>query len=461
MVNATLTQLFFVQVSQCKSVSSKKYYIPKKRRFFNRRTLIISLSTLFIIATIAIAILFIPVPRSVTISAGPEGSSFYRHALRYKDSLEKKGIKTTIITSSGSRENLWRIANDKADIGFVQGGINLSKEPDNVVSLGSMFYVPLVIFYRDELIKLADLHDKKVGIGTEYSGTHAIATAILQANSIDTENNDNLLQINGDEAADALLNGELDAIFLSGDSASTQNLIRLMYAPDIKIYSFNRPEAYLKRFRYLSPLNIPAGTFNLAQNLPPEPLVMLAPTVELLAHENFSPALINLLIDAAKETHSRGTILQETGEFPALVQQNWPLSQEALRYHQEGKNFLYRYLPFWLASFIARMLYVLAPLLILALPLIPLIPKLLDWRIESRIYSRYQELAAVEREVLDDMSPERFELLNFWLNEIERSIIDLRIHGAYTEQSYILRQHLRSVRSRLAALAEKEGIQLP
>ena len=88
-------------------------------------------------------------PTTITISTGPEGSAFQKNALKYAKVLEKNGVKLKILTSKGSLENLQRLADPSShvDVGIVQGGIT-NAATEKLVSLGSISYQPLLIFYR-------------------------------------------------------------------------------------------------------------------------------------------------------------------------------------------------------------------------------------------------------------------------------------------------------------------------
>ena len=81
---------------------------------------------------------------------------------------------------------------------------------------------------------------------------------------------------------------------------------------------------------------------------------MLAPVASLVARENLHPALVDILIEAAKEVHRNGDIFTPTDRFPATDHLDFPLSSEALRYLTAGPSFLQRYLPFWGANLLDR-----------------------------------------------------------------------------------------------------------
>jgi hypothetical protein len=62
-------------------------------------------------------------PKKITITTGGESGAYYQFANRYAAILAKNGITLEVKTSAGSLENLARLKNDEAQIGFVQGGV--------------------------------------------------------------------------------------------------------------------------------------------------------------------------------------------------------------------------------------------------------------------------------------------------------------------------------------------------
>jgi hypothetical protein len=297
---------------------------------------------------------------------------------------------------------------------------------------------------------LSELGGKRVAIGPEGSGTRFLALALLKANEIEPGGKAKLLDLAGAQAMEALLKRRVDAIFLAGDSAAPGNIRQMLHTKGIRLFDFPQADAYLRRFRYLSKLELPAGSFDLGANLPRKPIAMLAPTVELIAREDLHPALSDLLIEAAREVHGRATLLQRAGEFPAPLEHEYPISSDAARYYKSGKSFAYSHLPFWLASLTDRILVVMVPLIIVLVPGLRLVPTLYGWRIRTRIYRRYGELMALERAALAPVSPAERAALLARLNEIEKSAITGKIPGSFADETYVLRQHIKFVRERLS-----------
>ncbi len=392
-------------------------------------------------------------PDTITIASGPNGSSFRLTAEKYRKILARNGVKLKILPSVGSLDNLMKLNNPayKVDVGFVQGGVAAGIPSDRLVSLGSVFHLPLALFYRGETLvdRISELTGKRLAVGPEGSGTHALALTLLKANGIEPGGETTLFNLEGEEAARALTEGKVDAAFLMGDSVAPPIMRRLLSTPGIRLLDFAQAEAYARRFSYLSKLDIPMGAFDLGKNLPSGDIHLIGPTVELVARETLHPALSDLLIEAAREVHGGAKLLQRAGEFPSPLVHEFRLSDDAARYYSSGKTFLYRSLPFWLASLADRLLVVFVPIFVVLIPGLKVLPALYSWRIRSRIYRWYGRLIALERGILAQPSPgERQELLER-LDDIESGVNKMKTPLAYANQFYVLREHIRFVRERL------------
>lgn len=394
-------------------------------------------------------------PRTVTISAGPEGSSFWNAAQRYKTILARDGITLNVLPSEGSRQNVERLADDSqsVDLGLVQGGVSQGLNIDGLVSLGSVFFAPISVFYRGPRVsKLSDFTGKRIAIGREGSGARALSLTLLKANGIEPGGPTTLTAYDGQEAAQALIDGRVDAAMLTGDTATGPTMGKLIREPGVHLMSFAQAEAYTRRFTYLNQLVLPRGVFDLGRNLPSQPVYVISPTVELVARDSLHPALSDLLIEAAKEVHGRANLLQRAGEFPSAQVHEFPISDDAARYYQSGKGFLYRHLPFWIASLADRIIVLLVPIIVVLIPAFRLVPALYSWRVKSRLYRWYGALIALEREALSDDAHAEYQSLRHRLDAIEAAVNRLKIPLAYADQFYVLREHIGFVRQRLDAM---------
>jgi hypothetical protein len=295
---------------------------------------------------------------------------------------------------------------------------------------------------------LSALKGKRLAIGAPGSGTRVLALKILKANEMDGPPTV-LLDLGGEEAAKQLVAGQIDAAFLMGDSATPQVMRSLRAVPGIELVSFRQADGYLRKFRFLSKLTLPEGAMDLGKNYPPRTVELIGPTVELVARNDLHPALSDLLIGAAKEIHGSPGLFRNAGEYPAPLARDFPISRDAERYYKSGEQFLYKRLPFWLASLVDRLLVLLLPLLVVIVPTTRLVPALYRWRVRSRIYRWYGALMAIEREMRGESTPEARARIGERLDAISRAVSELRTPPSFADQLYVLRDHVAAVRGRL------------
>jgi TRAP-type uncharacterized transport system substrate-binding protein len=392
-------------------------------------------------------------PDTVTMTSGPDDSMFRIAADKYRSILARNGVTLKILPSQGSLENLQRL-NDRSsevDIGFVQGGISPGVQMERVMSLGSVFYEPLAIFYRSDkrLTRLSQFIGKRLAIGGEGTGARVLASTLLAANGIKLGGKTPLLDLGGEDAARALTEQRIDAVFLMGDSATPALMRQLLRTPGIRFFDFVQAEAYTRRFRYLTRLELPMGALDLGKNSPAQKIYLIAPTVELVARDNLHPAISDLLIEAAREVHGGANLLQRAGEFPAPLEHEFRISDDAVRYYKSGKSFVYRRLPFWLASLTDRAIVILVPIVVLLLPGLRVVPWLYQWRVKARIYRWYGVLIGLERDAFNSSSSDRRREMLKRLDEVERGVNNMKMPLAFADQFYVLREHIRFVRDQL------------
>lgn len=402
-------------------------------------------------------------PSAITISTGPEGSSFQRAAERYAKAFQAAGVTLRLLPSNGSLENLQRLADPASDVelGFVQVGVELPSPPPGaaprreLASLGTMARQPLYVLVRGPGApdRLSALAGKRLVVGPEGSGTRVLALALLKANGVEPGGATTLLDLDDDLVGAALEEGRVDAAFLMGDSASPRVIRGLIQRPGIQVLRLSQLEAYLRRFQDLDRITIPMGAFDLGKNLPATDLELVGSTVEMVARADLHPAISDLLLETMRQVHGRATLLQRAGEFPAPREHALPLSDDARRYYESGKRWLYRLLPFWAASLADRLLWVLLPVLLLLVPAFRLVPALWRWRIRLRLYRVYRTLLELERDVAAHAPAERAGLLER-LDAIEARAAALRLPVSFADQFYVLREHIQLVRRRLDHLPQ-------
>ncbi len=392
-------------------------------------------------------------PGTITITSGPKGSIFEINAEKYARILARNGVRLKILPSEGSFENLKRLVDPSfaADIGFVQGGMADGLNINNLVSLGSIYYQPLLVFYqsRAPLDLLSQMSGKRLAIGPEGSGTRSLALTLLAVNGIKPGGATALLDMDAEDAARALPEGGIDAAFLSGDSASIENIRKLLLAPGIRLFDFTQADGYTRRINYLNKLEFPKGCLDFGKDIPDHDVYLVAPAVELIARKNLHPALSDLLIEAAQEVHGSAGLFRRRGEFPAPMEHEFRISPDASRYYKSGKSFLYRSLPFWLASLVNRFIVVFVPTVVILVPGLQIIPGIYKWRIMMRIYRWYNTLLILEKELSGPLTADRREEFLGRLVDLEKSVHKMKVPPSFANQFYGLRTHISFVREQL------------
>jgi TRAP-type uncharacterized transport system substrate-binding protein len=396
-------------------------------------------------------------PRTLVMTTGVEGRTYAALGERYRQILARSHVRLKLLSSSGAVENLRRLR-DKSlavDVGFLQGGTSSSSEAPNLVSLGSISYSPLWVFYRsDETFDdLSQLKGKRIAIGPEGSGSRKFSLDLLKASQV-AESPTVLFDLADEAANKALKEGRVDAVITLG-TADNIFVQELLHSQNVKLMSLSQAEAYGRVFPALSHVILPKGVVNLAKRLPASDIHLLSPTTNLVVRDTMHPALMYLLLDAAAEIHGGPGWVNKAGEFPAPKVQDFPLSDQAERFYKTGRPFLLDYLPFWVAVFLDRIVKILFPVAIILFPLMRIMPWLYSWRNRSKLYRWYGELKYLELEVSEHPQTNRISDYNARLDHIEASVKKMNVPPAFYRELYTLREHIELVRERVIRLDQR------
>ncbi len=398
-------------------------------------------------------------PKRVTLATGPAQSAYEEFGRRYAKILAADGIEVALLPSQGSAHNLQLLREGKADLGFVQGGTSdySAGDAENLTSLGSLFVEPLWLFYRDEaarkakkggkpeaLHSLVQLQGLRINLGTEGSGVPSLMGKLLESNRIEPASL-SISKLDQTPATVAFLNGELDAIVFA--SAPESLMVQmLLQTPGVKLMDFTQSEAYAKRFSFLSTARLPQGVVDLARNIPPEDVSLVAPTTSLIARTTTHPALVQLFAQAGNVIHGPAGWFKSAREFPNRDNNELPISKEAERAIKNDAPVLQRYLPFWVANLVERMWLVMGIIIAVMLPLSRIVPQLYEFRVRSRIFRWYGQLRDIEARM--DASGNRQTLLEE-LDALEARAEKISVPLSYTDELYALRSNIHLVRKKL------------
>lgn len=422
-------------------------------------------------------------PRRVVLATGPEQGAYAEFGRRYVQELARDGIVVELRTTAGAAENL-QLMHDPArgvDIAFMQGGagdalLRIDEQDDApLVSLGSLFYEPVWIFYREDAARrvqaarrpagraggrgaqdaepalnaLTDLRGLRVNLGAEGSGAANLVRKLLHANRIEPESL-TLGHLAPTPAVVALLAGEIDALVFV--SAPESPLVRmLLQTPGVRLFDFAQAQAYARRFAFLSAVDLPRGVVDLEHDQPPQRVDLVAATSTLVARPDFHPALVQLFVQAARRIHGDSSWFGPAGQFPNAQAAEYPLAKEADRLYRSGTPLLQRYLPFWLANLIDRMWVALVSIIAVLIPLSRIVPPMYAFRIRSRVFRWYRRLREVEAAAeRPDAQP---QALLRDLDALDARVERVRVPLSYADELYALRLHIDLVRTRLRSAA--------
>ncbi len=396
-------------------------------------------------------------PRRVTLATGPAQSAYAEFGQRYQKALAAEGIEVVLRESDGSSSNLQLLRSGEADLAFVQGGTGelQPEDSDTLESLGSLFVEPVWLFYREDaarrvdrsgrLTRLAQLRGLRVNVGTTGSGVPTLMDKLLEANRVEPQAL-KLSQLAQTPATVDFLAGRLDALVFA--SAPESLMVQmLLQTPGVRLMDFPQHEAYGRRFPFLTPVTLPRGVVDLAANVPPSDVRLVASTTSLLAREGTHPALLQLFAQAAQTLHGNAGWFNRAREFPNTRNSELPIAAEGDRAINEPAPLLQRYLPFWLANLVERMWLVLGILLAAMLPLSRIVPPLYQFRVRSRVFRWYGRLREIEDEMeLGNAAP---DALREQLDRLEHQVEKVSVPLSYADELYALRNHIQLVRRKL------------
>jgi TRAP-type uncharacterized transport system substrate-binding protein len=382
-------------------------------------------------------------PKRLVMSTGAPDGAYHAFAQRYRRALAEFGVDLVLKPSHGALENLERLraGTDGVQVALVQGGLTQPDEP-GLMSLGSLFYEPVWLFYRDRRVleRASELAGRRIAIGAAGSGTQALARALARDAGLDRPPTQ-LVDLGGLAAADALGAGSVDAVLLVS-AVDGPAVSKLLATPGIRLMDMQQADAYVRRLPYLHKLVLHEGVVDLKNNVPPQSVTLIALTANLVARDDLHPVAVELLLTAAKRVHGGPTLLHGAGVFPAPLDAELPLATDAERFYKDRPSLLRRLMPFWAAIWVERTLFILVPLIAIAVPLFTYLPKLYDWRMRRRLDRWYRELTRLEHAGEHESHDRQVARLD----QIEDALNRLRVPMAYLERLYTLRTHALYVR---------------
>jgi hypothetical protein len=294
---------------------------------------------------------------------------------------------------------------------------------------------------------LRQLKGKRIALGLEGSGSRVVAEKILGISGVTSENT-TLLALGSQGAVEALNNGKIDALIavIAPDSPMLSSLLN---SPNVQVMNLTRAEALTRIFPFLVRLVLPQGAFDYEKNLPATDVTIVATTLNVLVRKEIHPALIDLLARTILEAQGKPGLFQKAGDFPTLTDPEYPVAQNAIDFYKNGPSFLNRYLPFWLTTYVKRLLALLTTVVAIAIPVFSFAPKTYRGLVTFRLNQMYRRLRAIDASLHKEIAASDISLLETELASINRSIHLLGVPMLHSDLFFNIQNHLDVVRVNL------------
>jgi TRAP transporter TAXI family solute receptor len=400
-------------------------------------------------------------PRRITLATGQPGGMYDSFGARYVSRLERIGLHTDVVRTSGSLDNLQRLLRREVHVAFVQGGTySLVPDPEaRVRGLAAVYLEPLWVFHRgtSAVRSLSELAGRRISIGLPASGTEAVAAALLREHGIEPTD-PNIVRLANTEAREQLEQGRLQAAFFV-TSYGDPVVADLLGRTDITLLSFDRDHAYTRKFPGLTTVKLQEGLVDLRRNLPTKDTTLLAPTALLACRADLHPRVVEQILKIAQSIHGPGSLIDPPFRFPSREGVDVPLHEAAEVYLTQGESFLSRMLPYSLLRW-TLILRVLAVSLILWIPLVRFLPEVAGWRVDRRFGRLYTALREAERRLQAARDPGtlRAEIAALDRLFLEAQPLCDEVPATRQRDAYDWRVHVAFVRSHaMTQLAAMEG----
>ena len=243
----------------------------------------------------------------ITIGSGGVGGTYYPLGGAMAEVLNKAGIdvKATSRTTAASKENCRLVASDKAQLGMSMGStlwqaytgtgdfVEDGKLP--LAILFNMYPAPqhLLTVEGTGIKTFEDLKGKRVSIGAPGSGNQVLTRMVLDAAGIDPAKDFQMAQLTQPEAAMALKDGNVDAVFWNfaapGAAVMEVEAVR-------KVHFIPLPQdvvdKVIEKNPFLLPYTIESGVYKSIT----EPVLTIADGNYMIVNENMDEDLAYKLV---------------------------------------------------------------------------------------------------------------------------------------------------------------------
>jgi hypothetical protein len=220
--------------------------------------------------------------------------------------------------------------------------------------------------------------------------------------------------------------------------------------PHLKIMSLAKAYGYPIKMNGLTVVNVKRSTLNILNDSPDRDILLLAPTAEIVARNDIHPAIVSLVIDISQELLSKPDVLSEEKHFPNPNHLSFTNNEDSQKVMREGPSFLHRYLPFWFAVWVDRILRVAIPLLAILIPVVNFVPGIIAYRVKLKFAVIYKELKSIEGIIRSGQFDE--VKIDQQLRILQERTLGLRVSQLNNKDLYDLLGHIGECRERIQTL---------
>lgn len=399
-------------------------------------------------------------PAKAYLATGQKGSSYYLLAEKFEQYFAQQGVQLELVETVGLSEGLQGLVDEGSRVNatFLTAGTVESGQYPDMVSLGSLKYSPVWLFYRgtdpSTAQPLADLMKRRMAIGAQGTNTRLMLTRMLALQGVTLQGSPNLLELPHEEAAERFAKGELDAVFIV-DGIDSPTVQRLLKVPGRKIVDFALADAYIRKMPFLEKVVVPRGAIDLATVYPRQDLTLLATTVTLVVEKNTHPALQWLYLQAAERiSHDRTEFFSKPDYFPEYMDRSVALSPVGQRYFNGGMPLVFKYLPNTLATLVQGTLGMVLAALAVLWPLFLKILSLRQYPSSKHLYDYWQDLRDLEHDLERVETPADAQLIIEQLDEMMAAVLETWVEDDLIHRYYGLRRTILDVRTQVQARLE-------
>jgi len=372
---------------------------------------------------------------TLTIATGGTSGEYYAfgNALAKVVAKHQPRIKIEVLETNGSQENEQLISEHKVDLAILQADTSVNSSVKAITFLFPEIF-HMIANVDSKINNVSDLKGKKIALMPKGSGSYNLFWPLSKHYGLQ-ETDFEAIPLPSDEAHQALLNGEVDAMFriiaLGNDKVTA-----LLQNQQLELIPIKQGAALQLILPSVEPAIIPMGTYNGSIPIPDQDLPVVAVRAVLVAHKSLNTEIVQEITRILFE--ARNDLIREHGQSAMISKPDY-LNELGFSFHDGAKAYYSQDEP----SFLERYADALGFVLSVAMLGISGVWQFRLWLQEKRKNraDKYnlQILRLIERvnttksaEELEEIRGELFQLFNQVVEDLDRDRISAQSFQSFT-----------------------------